>query len=185
MFASFALTALVATTSTVSATRLYVSSYNGNITTFNFAKTSNATYNLTRLDMTTGCALNPSWLQIDDKNHNLFCLDENFPSAINASIVSFKINSDKAGGPSLKKVTNTTVPAAPVNSALYTGSNGTQLLAVAHYIHALTTYTVDSRTATFALSQSFNFTSTPGPKPQQAVARPHQVVIDPQKRYLV
>ncbi|KAL8885530.1 MAG: hypothetical protein Q9205_003540 [Flavoplaca limonia] len=183
MFASLALTALVATTS-VSAARLYVSSYDGNITTFNFTKTSNATYSLARIDKNIGCAPNPSWLQIDDMKGNLFCLDENFASTTNASIASFKINKD-ATGPSLKKVTNITVPASPVHSSIYTSSNGTQLLAVAHYIHALTTYNINPQTATFTLSQKFNFTDAPGPKPQQAVPRPHQVIIDPMKKYFV
>ncbi|KAL8894782.1 MAG: hypothetical protein Q9192_004051, partial [Flavoplaca navasiana] len=183
MFASLALTALVATTS-VSATRLYVSSYDGNITTFNFTKTSNATYNLARIDMNIGCAPNPSWLQIDEMKGNLFCLDENFASTTNASIASFKINKD-ATGPSLRKVTNITVPASPVHSSIYTSSNGTQLLAIAHYIHALTTYNINPQTATFTLSQNFNFTDAPGPKPQQAVPRPHQVIIDPMKKYFV
>ncbi|KAL8749532.1 MAG: hypothetical protein Q9199_007630 [Rusavskia elegans] len=185
MFASLALAALVATTSTVSATKLYVSSYDGNITTFDFTKSANATYNLALLDRTTGCAPNPSWLQIDLTNRNLFCLDENFQSTTNASLVSFKISDEKTGG-SLKKVTNTTVPAAPVHSVLYKGANGTQLLAVAHYTHALTTYTVNPRTAQFILSQNFNFSmSAPGPKKQQPHPHPHQVVLDPSNKYLV
>ncbi|CAL8584998.1 hypothetical protein XPA_010580 [Xanthoria parietina] len=185
MFTSLALAALVATTSTVSATKLYVSSYNGNITTFDFTKSANASYNLARLDTTTGCGTSSSWLEIDLKHRNLFCLDENFASTVNASIASFKITDEKSAG-SLKKVTNAIVPAAPVHSALYDGANGTQLLAVAHYTHALTTYTVDPQTAKFALSQNFNFTmSKPGPKPQQPAPHPHQVVIDPTKKYLI
>ncbi|KAL8765673.1 MAG: hypothetical protein Q9209_007311 [Squamulea sp. 1 TL-2023] len=183
MLTSVALIALAATASTVSATRLYVSSYTGNITTFDFTKTGNATYDLARLDTTIGCSPNASWLQIDVKHRNLFCLDEGIVVA-NGSLASFKINDDKIG--SLKLVNNASVPAAPVHSALYNGPNGTQLLAVAHYTHALTTYKIDPLTASFTPHQSINFTmDKPGPKPQQAAPHPHQAVIDPQRKYLV
>ncbi|KAL8849072.1 MAG: hypothetical protein Q9221_005916 [Calogaya cf. arnoldii] len=186
MFASLALTALVATTS-VSATKLYVSSYDGNITTFDFTKTANASYNLALIDKNPDCAPNPSWLQLDLKNRNLFCLNENFASTTNGSLVSFKLAEEGKTSPSLKKITNSTIPAAaPVHSALYNGKNGTQLLAVAHYINALSTYTITPSTAQFTLSQHFNFTGPAGPVPiRQAVPRPHQIIIDPMKKYIV
>ena len=183
IFATRAILALAATTSTVSTTKLYVSSYTGNITTFDFTKTPNATYSLARLDTTTGCSPNASWLQIDVKHRNLFCLDEGIIVA-NGSLTSFKIDDGKNGA--LKLMKHAAVPAAPVNSALYYGLNGTQLLAVAHYTHALTTYTINPVAASFVPFQTFNFTmEKPGPKPQQAAPHPHQVVIDPQKKYLI
>ena len=90
----------------------------------------------------------------------------------------------------LTKVNSTVTPAAPVNSVLYTSPhNGTskQLLAVAHYAWGLTTYVVDPDTATFELSQTFNFTmSKPGPNAaRQAAPHPHQVILDPTKKYFL
>ncbi|KAL8725455.1 MAG: hypothetical protein Q9166_007349 [cf. Caloplaca sp. 2 TL-2023] len=186
MFTTVAIAALAAATTTVSATKLYVSSYAGNITTFNLTRTGgagNATYNLARLEATNGCAPNASWLQIDVKHRNLFCLDEGIIVA-NGSLTSFKINDDDTG--SLKVVNRTAVPPAPVNSVLYEGRRGNQLLAVAHYTHALTTYIVDSKTAAFKLSQTFNFSmAKPGPGSAQVAPHPHQVLVDPKSQYLV
>ncbi|KAL8812229.1 MAG: hypothetical protein Q9223_007343 [Gallowayella weberi] len=183
MFTSLTIAALVATASTVSATRLYVSSYTGNITTLNLTHTAN-TYKLTRLEATNGCAPNASWLQIDVQKRNLFCLDEGMVGP-NGSLTSFKINDDKTG--SLKLVKHASIPAAPVNSAIYTNPNGTQLMAVAHYTTALTTYTLDPTTATFTPFETFNFTMPkPGPLAErQAKPHPHQVIIDPTNQYMV
>ncbi|KAL8798686.1 MAG: hypothetical protein Q9182_006472 [Xanthomendoza sp. 2 TL-2023] len=183
MFTSLTIAALVATASTVSATRLYVSSYTGNITTLNLTQTAD-TYKLIQLEATNGCAPNASWLQIDVKKRNLFCLDEGMIGP-NGSLTSFKINNDTTG--SLKLVKHASIPAAPVNSAIYTGPNGTQLMAVAHYTTALTTYKLDSTTATFTPFETFNFTMPkPGPLAErQAKPHPHQVVIDPTNKYMV
>ncbi|KAL8677706.1 MAG: hypothetical protein Q9186_005890 [Xanthomendoza sp. 1 TL-2023] len=183
MFTSLTLAALVATASTVSATRLYVSSYTGNITTFNLTHTG-TNYSLARLDATNACAPNASWLQIDVKKRNLFCLDEGMIGP-NGSLTSFKINDDKTG--SLKLVKHASIPAAPVNSAIYTGPNGTQLMAVAHYTTALTTYTLNPTTAEFTPFETFNFTMLkPGPLAErQAKPHPHQVIIDPTNKYML
>ncbi|KAL8719192.1 MAG: hypothetical protein Q9225_003771 [Loekoesia sp. 1 TL-2023] len=175
---------LAATITTVSAARLYVSSYAGTITTLDLAKVGNASYQLARLDTNNGCSPNASWLQIDVKHRNLFCLDEGLTVG-NGTLTSFKIKDNRNG--SLSTVKHTVVPNAPVNSAIFNGPNGTQLLAVAHYAWALTTWRVDPATTSFNHLQSFNFTQPkPGPNAaRQAAPHPHQVLVDPFNKYLV
>jgi len=176
---SLLISALAATSS---ATKLYVSSYTGTITTLSLSN-QNGAYNLAKLDTNNNCQPNASWLHLDAKHENLFCLDEGIIVA-NGSVNSFKVNK---GTGVLKLVKRMSTLAAPVNSVLYTSSNGSQLLTVAHYTTALTTYKVDSDTGSFTLFQTLNFTMTkPGPHAdRQMVPHPHQVLVDPSNKYLV
>ncbi|KAL8756855.1 MAG: hypothetical protein Q9184_004369 [Pyrenodesmia sp. 2 TL-2023] len=179
------LAALAATSTSVSATRLFASSYAGTITTLDLSKLGNASYYLAKLDTNNGCSPNASWIEIDVKRRNLFCLDEGMVTG-NGSLTSFKIRNDDTGK-TLTQVAHTIIPNAPVNSALFTGPNGTQLLVVAHYAWALTTWKVDPATASYTGSQHFNFTMLkPGANAaRQAAPHPHQVLIDPTNAYLV
>jgi len=162
-----------------SATKLYVSSYTGNITSLDL-KHSNGAYTLAHIDTVGGCGNNASWLQFDPKHESLYCLDEGIVVA-NGSLNSYKVDASGALKPNNHLVT----PLAPVNSAIYTSPNGTQLLAVAHYAWALTTYSLDPATGQFTNLQHFNFTAKPGPKPQQAAPHPHQVRLDPTNKYFL
>jgi len=179
-FSLLTTTALVATAA--SATKLYVSSYNGIITTLNLTHTNN-TYHLAQLSSNNACQPNASWLHLDATHHNLYCVDEGMTS-LNGTLNSFKL-SPKTGALTLVK-RSPTLP-APVHSSLYTSPNGTQLLAVAHYTSGLSTYLLNPTTASFTPSQAFNFTlAAPGPNPaRQAGAHPHQALIDPSNTYLV
>jgi 6-phosphogluconolactonase (cycloisomerase 2 family) len=178
-FSALTTSALVAT---ASATKLYVSSYTGIITTLNLTKTNGA-YNLAQLETNNACQPNASWLHLDAKNHNLYCVDEGMTS-LNGTLNSFKL--DPLTG-ALSLINRTTALPAPVHSTLYTSPNGTQLLTVAHYTSGLTTYRLDPLTAAFRPSQVFNFTlDHPGPIPgRQAGSHPHQVLIDPSNTYLL
>lgn len=138
-------------------------------------------YNLAQIDSSNGCAPNASWLHIDAKHQNLYCLDENSASLTNGSLNSFKI--DSASG-ALTQIQRAVTPAAPVNSIIYTNPNGSQLLAVAHYTHAFSTWAL-SPNGSFSPLQTFNLTAPPGPKPQQPFPHPHQVRIDPSNKYFV
>ncbi|KAL8965054.1 MAG: hypothetical protein Q9183_004057, partial [Haloplaca sp. 2 TL-2023] len=167
-----------------SASRLYISSYVGNITTLDLTSNGSQSHQLIKLDTTPGCSPNASWLQIDIRHRNLFCLDEGIISD-NGSVHSYKIQNDKSG--SLKHVGQAKLPLAPVHSEIVRGLNGSQLLAVAHYGWALTTHVVDPNTAAFTPKQKFNFTQAkPGPNAaRQAAPHPHQVLADPTQKYLV
>lgn len=172
-------TALVAS---ASAAKLYVSSYAGTITTLDLHHTNNS-YHLAKLESTNACQPNASWLHLDAKNHNMYCVDEGFATSI-GSLNSFKVD-DETG--KLSFVNRTATLNAPVNSALYTSPSGSQLLAVAHYAAGLSTWKVDPKTAAFTHSQTFNITlAKPGPNAaRQAGAHPHQVLVDPMKKYLL
>lgn len=171
--------ALVAATS---AKLLYVSSYSGNVTTLNLTHTNNR-YTLDPVASNNACAPNASFLTYDQHHQNLFCVNEGIVDK-NGSLVSFKADTQDG---TLQKVNSTLTPAAPVNSAIYNGKNGSQLLAVAHYAWGLTTYKVNPKDASFATSQVFNFTlAKPGPNAaRQAAPHPHQVLLDPKKRYFL
>lgn len=162
-----------------SSTKLYVSSYTGNVTTLDLAH-RNGSYELATVDTTGGCGANASWLQIDPRHENLYCLDEGIISG-NGSINSFKIDASDIPKPNNHALTYD----APVNSAIYISPNGTQLMAVAHYSWALTTWTLDPTTGEFHLLQHFNFTAPPGPMPQQPAPHPHQVRLDPTSKYFL
>ncbi|KAL9580480.1 MAG: hypothetical protein Q9203_006281, partial [Teloschistes exilis] len=168
------------------ATKLYVSSYTGDIHILNLTSTANSSYNLGHIPTNRGCGDNATWLELDPKHQNLFSLDEGILTG-NGSLTSFKINEDGDRNGSLTQVSHITIPNAPVHSALLEGDNGIQLLAVAHYAWALTTYKVDPLTAALTLYQSFNFTqAAPGPRAnRQKAPHPHQVLLDPFGKYLV
>jgi 6-phosphogluconolactonase (cycloisomerase 2 family) len=162
-----------------SATKLYVSSYTGNITTLDL-KHSNDKYSLDHVDTVGGCGANASWLQFDPKRENLYCLDEGIVAA-NGSLNSYKVDASGA----LKPNNHLLTPLAPVNSVIYTSPNGTQLMVVAHYAWAVTTYILHPATGEFFPLQHFNFTGAPGPKPQQAAPHPHQIRLDPTGKYFL
>ena len=179
------LPALITTTLAVAAssTKLYVSSYTGNITTLSLTRQKNSTYNLALLSTTTGCGANATWLQLSPSRSTLYCLDEGIVLK-NGSLNAFTLH-NTTGLPIPSSHTPT--PAAPVNSALYTSPNGTQLLILAHYAHALTIWRLhpSPNTNAFTPLQTLNLTSPPGPKPQQASPHPHQARLDPTGRYLL
>ena len=131
LLSSFTAVVLAATTS---ATKLYVSSYTGNITTLNLLY-SNGAYQLAQLESNNGCQPNASWLHLDAKNSNLYCVDEGIETGV-GSLNSFKVNHTTGV---LTRVNRESTLNAPVNSAIYTSPNGTQLLAVAHYTGGFTT----------------------------------------------
>ena len=165
---------------TVSASKLFVSSYTGNITTLELTE-SKGIHSLAQLQVSGGCAPNASWLYLDAKHEILYCIDENFAGS-NGSLHSFKVNR-KSGA--LTKIKDIAIPIAPVHATIYTNPNGTQLLAVAHYVWALTTYKL-SPDGDFTPLQNFNFTMRePGPNAQQEAPHPHQVLIDPSNEYFV
>lgn len=141
------ITITLALATTLSATRLYVSSYTGIISTLDLTETHAGAYNLELLTSTTGCSSNATWLHLDVKHHNLYCLDEGLINATTpGSLTSFKID-PKSG--SLEQIQKNTTVAAPVHAAIYTTPNGTQLLAIAYYASALTIWKLDPSTASF------------------------------------
>jgi len=82
------------TLSTLShATKIYVSSYSGNITTVSVTPKADGSGNLTlaAISSTTGCLPNPSWLELDKNKSTLYCADEGISTA-KANFTSFSIS---------------------------------------------------------------------------------------------
>jgi 6-phosphogluconolactonase (cycloisomerase 2 family) len=86
----------VLTVSTVSyATKIFVSSYSGNITTVSINTKTGGTGNLTltAISSTLGCLPNPSWLELDKNTSTLYCADEGIATA-QANFTSFNVASN-------------------------------------------------------------------------------------------
>lgn len=166
---------------TVSATKLFVSSYNASLVTLEL-KMTEGIHSLLPSQVSQGCAPNATWLHLDPKHDILYCIDENIPG-LNGSLHSFKL--EKESG-ILTHVANLTIARAPVHATIYTSPKGEQLLAVAHYAWALTTYRL-SPDGKFAPLQQFNFTmSKPGANAaRQEAPHPHQARVDATNQYLI
>ena len=117
---------LAITASLCSATNLYVSSYNGSITTLQLTS-QNGSYQLQSAYENSGCAPNPSWLNLDQPRGYLYCQDEGL-TVSNGTLSSFSVSQD--GNLTLLDKTNTIT--GPVNSVIYGNRNGLRALALAH-----------------------------------------------------
>ena len=167
-----------------SAATIHVASYAGPITSFNFTRKDSKTFSLDKIGSDNSCGPNATWLDLDNVNKNLFCLDEGI-SLPNGSVNSFQI---QAGG-TLKHIARQSTLAAPAQSIGWTSpqDSGKQFLAVAQYSGGLTTWHVDPSTAEFSRLQTFQYKLLrPGANPRrQDTAHPHQATVDPSGKYLV
>ena len=119
------LTSLLAASTQASictAARLFVSSYDGYITTLDVVNGSNG-LSLAWLNATDGCAPRPSWLELDSKTNTLYCTDEG--ATDQSTVSSYKIEQDG----SLTQHSKITTPAGGVSSTVY---NNGSALAIAH-----------------------------------------------------
>jgi hypothetical protein len=79
------------------ATRIYVSSYSGNITTVDLSPKNGGlegNLTLTPVAQSTGCFPSPSWLEFDKKTSTLYCSDEGNPDPTKASFSSFQTSAN-------------------------------------------------------------------------------------------
>jgi Lactonase, 7-bladed beta-propeller len=70
------------------ATKIYISSYSGNITTVSVDPKADGNLTLTTIVSTLGCLPNPSWLELDKKTSTLYCADEGL-STSNSNFTAF------------------------------------------------------------------------------------------------
>lgn len=103
---------------------LYVSSYDGNVTTLDLTSAAGVDNPLVLKTVSTsqGCGENPSWLQLDHANSVLYCVDEGFDTG--GSLSSLRTNNDG----SLTSLDTAATIVSPVSAVLF-GTNG---LAMAH-----------------------------------------------------
>jgi hypothetical protein len=101
-----------------SATRLYVTSYAGTVTTLDLVegrsngKHGGATSKLETVATTTACGANPSWLALDYSKSFLYCLDEAWGQT-NGAVTSFYTSSNG----SLTPIAEVELVAGPVSIA--------------------------------------------------------------------
>ena len=107
------------------ATKLYVSSYAGTVTSLELSGTASSNYTLRQVGVNTASRTAPSWLEKDNLNGVVYSLDEGF-SGPNGSITAFQTTASGL----LAQIGNALpVISGPVSSVLF---NGGKALAVAH-----------------------------------------------------
>ncbi|KAI0197550.1 Lactonase, 7-bladed beta-propeller-domain-containing protein [Astrocystis sublimbata] len=158
-----------------SATRFFVTSYAGTITTLDLVEGK-----LETVTSTTACGAKPSWLDLDYSNSLIYCLDEAWDEPTGA-ITSFSI--DKNG--SLTDLESASLVGGPVSIAEFGADN--KGLAIASY--AGSGVNVVSRTLEGGVELVQNETYTleqPGPIPdRQDVPHPHEAILDPTAKFIL
>lgn len=74
-------------------TRLFISSYLGNVTTVDIAKLRDGNYSMEIIAETSGCTESPSWLTYDPLKSIVYCSDEGLTTP-NGTLSSFKAKKD-------------------------------------------------------------------------------------------
>jgi len=115
---------LLALAASSMAVNLYVSSYDGNITSLDLTQNYYGSYVLTATSVTITSAPDPSWLTIDSKNRILYATNEAW-GLPNGTITSYNISDSGQ----FVGIDHHEMIAGPVNSAFY---NNGKALAVAH-----------------------------------------------------
>lgn len=117
-------TTLLLAISHTTAERLYVSSYDGKVTTLNLTSTSgsDSPQPISTIATSKGCGANPSWLLLDHPSATLYCVDEGFDTG--GSLSSLRTNDDG----SLTALNRVTTKVSPVSAVFF----GTKGLAMAH-----------------------------------------------------
>ncbi|PWY94995.1 putative isomerase YbhE [Aspergillus sclerotioniger CBS 115572] len=172
---SLRLLACLSWLSLATATNLYATHYNGNVYTLSL-DCSNDTYSLSLASSLETCGSMPSWLTFDSESRILYCSDETGDASANGSLTALTANQDGT----LTETATVVAPGGGVNSVIYSGDDGDQYLAIAHYAGStVSTFPLPLSSATQAL-QVFRYNlSQPGVNPQQDAPHPHQVFLDP------
>lgn len=114
-------------TSAASFPRLYVSSYDGNVTTLVLTHDSSTSYEYGRPTITTTscnltalsripCAADPSWLTFDSRHHRLYCIGEDLLGKTGGLTVFETLPNGE-----LKTLSTTNIGPGAVNSVLHGG----------------------------------------------------------------
>src|ERR1700712_3910544 len=142
--------AAAATTTTL----LYVSSYDGNITTLSLNKSN---HSLTPLPRSTACSPSPSWLTLQPQSSTLYCLNEGNPTPDKGSLSL--LTTSPTGN--LTPHARIDTPPAPVHGALFRTA-GCHAYRGAHYTGQVSGVRLpEEGTAPPALVQALNL-SMPG-----------------------
>ncbi|PVH76937.1 carbohydrate-binding module family 50 protein [Cadophora sp. DSE1049] len=169
--------------SSAHASRLFVSSYSGNITTVELTDKANGV-DLKAVSLSQGCKSSPSWLQYDSKTSTLYCADEGNATPGQANLTSLKKGADG----SLTFLGNVITANGGVGTdAFMVGKD--RFMAVAHYGGSGISIVNTTDPAALELIHAYTFTFDP-PRPGPDAAKPavpliHQVVVDPTGSFLL
>lgn len=152
--------------------KLYISSYDGQIYTFSLTKesaynTKNNTYALTQTSSINATASSPAWLTLDSDSHTLFSVCENVPGSIGTYSISTSGQ--------LTETSATDTVREPVHATLY--NNGAAMVAAHYGGSSVTTYALDSKSRLTSI-QNFTYPGLP-------TSHPHQAVLDPTGSFIL
>lgn len=162
-------------------TNIYVSSYDGNVTSLSLTRYG-SDFKLSFSSRDQSCAPNPSWLTWDKENRALYCLDEGFTTP-NGSITAY--TADANGKLTAQLHLNLTAP-APVHGVIF-GDKDFKGYAVAHYTGQVSALTM-ANTTLKSVIQQFNYTGITPPgsnSSRQAGPHEHQAILDPTGEYIL
>ncbi|GKZ18517.1 hypothetical protein AbraIFM66951_003398 [Aspergillus brasiliensis] len=176
----FILSWLATCLSLVTATNLYATHYDGSVYSLSLQRSDNDTYSLSIASSLKTCGSMPSWLTFDSASRTLYCSDESGDASTNGSLTTLSADQDGT----LTEIATAAAPGGGVHSVFYSGDDGTQYLAIAHY--------GGSAMSTFRLPldqgalQVFRYTlSETKQNPQQDAPHPHQVILDPTGSFIL
>ncbi|KAF1983870.1 putative isomerase YbhE [Aulographum hederae CBS 113979] len=178
MFSNSLIVAALAATG--SATRLYVSSYDGNITSLDLG----AGNSLSITSKSTDCGYSPSWLTMDSMNGILYCMDEGNASPANSPLGSVNVlKTDETG--ILKSMGKTDTIVGPVSAATY-GGGYVRGLAVAHYGGHSVSWWMANSDGSLAPRGNFTYSGPNGTNVERQTAPfEHQAVLDPTAKFII
>jgi 6-phosphogluconolactonase (cycloisomerase 2 family) len=162
------------------AVNLFVTSYDGNVTTLSLAGSDN-NYTLSESSRIQSCGTQPSWLVYDKPNSVLYCMDENWnfqPTSPSSVFTSFNVD-QYSGKLTVAQISNLTT-ASSVSGVLF-GDN--KFMAVAGYSGQVSALNVN-KTA-FRQAQTLDFVNKTELAPGQLTPHPHQTILDPTGQYIV
>jgi hypothetical protein len=114
------------------ASLLFVSSYNGLVQTFKLNQTGTG-LSLAPIYQNSDCGKQPTWLNFDKKNGELYCLDEAFDSSTaQPPLIKFSVCNDGALG-LVKKATPEEGDSGPVSTIFIPTGEGQGIHLVSYY----------------------------------------------------
>ncbi|OJI86840.1 hypothetical protein ASPTUDRAFT_27834 [Aspergillus tubingensis CBS 134.48] len=181
MSRQFALSWLATCLSLATATNLYATHYDGSVYSLSL-QDSDGTYSLSIASSLKTCGSMPSWLTFDSASRILYCSDESGDASTNGSLTTLAADQDGT----LTEIATAAAPGGGVNSIFYSGDDGTQYLAIAHYGgSAMSTFRLPLNDGDENL-QVFRYTlSETKQNPQQNAPHPHQVLLDPTVSFIL
>ncbi|CAG8982163.1 hypothetical protein HYALB_00003598 [Hymenoscyphus albidus] len=172
----------------ISGVNLYVAETTGALSTLSLVNSGN-TFSLTNTSSSFECSSNPSWLTLDAPNRILYCIDRGIdPTANRTGDTNGSINSFVVGAQgNLTRVSRVLAPLSGVHASIF-GAPGQKrgLASVSFNKSAIAIYPLGEAGTVEEAVQTFKPTiEAPGINPRQDDSYLHQVILDPQNKFLI